>query len=96
VIAKYSGTPFQGGRTSLWQKLVLKRPTTAWRVDSDGAWRGDERRRPLGLLGLGLGVERDAPEPDVVRRLAREVGVPSLFLLEPRLKAALPLESGLQ
>jgi bifunctional non-homologous end joining protein LigD len=33
VVAKYSGAPYQGGRTSLWQKLILRRPTTGWRVE---------------------------------------------------------------
>ena len=39
VVAKYSGAAYQGGRTSLWRKLVMKRPTTGWRVEPDGAWR---------------------------------------------------------
>lgn len=26
VVAKWEGAPYQGGRTSLWQKLVLRRP----------------------------------------------------------------------
>ena len=62
---------------------------------------------PVGLFGalagengvltqIGAGVERDGPEPDALQRLAREVGVPSLFLLEPGLKAALPFEIQLQ
>jgi protease-4 len=62
---------------------------------------------PVGLLGalagengvltqLGVGVEREAPEPDALQRLAREVGIPSLFLLEPGLKAALPFELRVQ
>ena len=44
------------------------------------------------LTQLGAGAERAAPEPDALQRLAREVGVPSLFLLEPGMKAALPFE----
>jgi len=28
VVAKYSGAPYQGGRTALWQKLIVRRPTT--------------------------------------------------------------------
>jgi protease IV len=62
---------------------------------------------PVGLFGalagengvltqIGAGVEREGPEPDALQRLAREVGVPSLFLLEPGLKAALPFEIQLQ
>jgi hypothetical protein len=33
VVAKYAGAPYQGGRTSLWQKLVLRRPEKGWRVE---------------------------------------------------------------
>ncbi len=33
VVAKYTGAPYQGGRTSLWQKLVLRRPAKGWRVE---------------------------------------------------------------
>jgi len=33
VVAKYTGAPYQGGRTSLWQKLVLRRPEKGWRVE---------------------------------------------------------------
>jgi len=44
------------------------------------------------LTQLGVTGERAAPEPDALQRLAKEVGVPSLFLLEPGLKAALPFE----
>ena len=33
VVAKYSGAPYQGGRTSLWQKLIVRRPDKGWRVD---------------------------------------------------------------
>lgn len=44
------------------------------------------------LTQLGLSGERAAPEPEALQRLAREVGVPSLFLLEPGMKAALPFE----
>ncbi len=62
---------------------------------------------PVGLLGalagengvltqLGVGTEREAPEPDALQRLARELGIPSLFVLEPGLKAALPFEVQLQ
>ena len=62
---------------------------------------------PVGLLGalagengvltqLGVGVEREPPEPDAIQQLAREVGVPSLFLLEPGMKAALPFELRVQ
>ena len=41
IVAKYSGAPYQGGRTSLWQKLILRRPEKGWRVEKDGraAWR---------------------------------------------------------
>ena len=39
VIAKYSGAPYQGGRTSLWRKLVLRRPMTGWRVEESGRAR---------------------------------------------------------
>ena len=38
----------------------------------------------------------EAPEPDALQRLAREIGVPSLFLLEPGVKAALPFELHMQ
>jgi protease-4 len=62
---------------------------------------------PVGLFGalagengvltqLGVGVEREAPEPGALQQLAREVGVPSLFLLEPGMKAALPFELRVQ
>ena len=44
------------------------------------------------LTQLGVGGERSAPEPDALQQLAHEVGIPSLFLLEPGLKAALPFE----
>ena len=58
---------------------------------------------PVGLLAAlgsengvltqrGIPGERTAPEPDALQRLAKEVGLPSLFLLEPGLKAALPFE----
>jgi bifunctional non-homologous end joining protein LigD len=33
VVAKWEGVPYQGGRTPLWQKLVLRRPTKGWRVE---------------------------------------------------------------
>jgi len=49
----------------------------------------------LTQLGVGMG-EREAPEPDALQRLAREIGVPSLFLLEPGMKAALPFELRVQ
>lgn len=39
VVAKYSGAPYQGGRTSLWQKLVLRRPEKGWLVGQPGARR---------------------------------------------------------
>jgi hypothetical protein len=34
VVAKYAGAPYQGGRTSLWQKIVLRRPGKGWRVEA--------------------------------------------------------------
>jgi len=39
VIAKYTGAPYQGGRTSLWQKLILCRPEKGWRVEGQRMWR---------------------------------------------------------
>lgn len=39
VVAKYSGAPYQGGRTSLWQKLVLRRPEKGWRVEESASRR---------------------------------------------------------
>ena len=39
VVAKYSGAPYQGGRTSLWRKLVLRRPEKGWRVEETGRAR---------------------------------------------------------
>ena len=39
VIAKYVGAPYQGGRTPLWRKQVLRRPEKGWRVQEPGAWR---------------------------------------------------------
>jgi len=62
---------------------------------------------PVGLFGalagengvltqLGVGTGREATEPDALQRLARELGIPSLFVLEPGLKAALPFEVQLQ
>jgi len=42
VVAKYNGAPYQGGRTALWQKLILRRPTTGWRVEET---RRARRRR---------------------------------------------------
>jgi bifunctional non-homologous end joining protein LigD len=39
VVAKFAGAPYQGGRTSLWQKLVLRRPEKGWRVEASRAWR---------------------------------------------------------
>jgi len=50
----------------------------------------------LTQLGVGAGAERAAPEPDALQRLAKEVGLPSVFLLEPGLKAALPFEMQLR
>ena len=44
VVAKYSGAPYQGGRTSLWQKLVLRRPEKGWRVEGNG--RAGRMSRP--------------------------------------------------
>jgi len=41
VVAKWEGAPYQGGRTSLWQKLVLRRPSKGWRVEE----------RPRGDMG---------------------------------------------
>jgi bifunctional non-homologous end joining protein LigD len=43
VVAKYRGAPYQGGRTSLWQKLVLRRPEKGWRVEQPVS-------RPLDLV----------------------------------------------
>jgi bifunctional non-homologous end joining protein LigD len=43
VVAKYSGAPYQGGRTAFWQKLVLNRPTTGWRVEEAGRLRRTRR-----------------------------------------------------
>ena len=63
---------------------------------------------PTGLLGalggengvlttLGLeGSPAGAPQAEALQRLATQIGVPSLFLLEPGLKAALPFELRLQ
>ena len=62
---------------------------------------------PVGVLGalagengvltqLGVGSDRATPEPDALQQLAREIGLPSLFLLEPGLKASLPFELRLQ
>ncbi len=48
------------------------------------------------LTQLGVSGERAAPEPDALQRLAREIGIPSLFLLEPGLKASLPFELQVQ
>ena len=39
VVAKYSGAPYQGGRTSLWQKLTLRRPEKGWRIEQPASWR---------------------------------------------------------
>ena len=49
----------------------------------------------LGVAGEASG-EKEAPGPDALRRLAHEIGLPSPFLLEPGLKAALPFELQLQ
>ena len=62
---------------------------------------------PVGLFGalagengvltqIGITGERTGPEPDALQALAREIGVPSLFILEPGLKAALPFELRVQ
>jgi ATP-dependent DNA ligase len=32
VVAKYAGAPYQGGRTSLWRKLVLRQREKGWQV----------------------------------------------------------------
>jgi len=40
VVANYAGAPYQGGRTSLWRKLVLRRPEKGW---------GVEERKPAGV-----------------------------------------------
>jgi len=49
------------------------------------------------LTQLGLeGQPAAAPQSEALQRLATEIGVPSLFLLEPGLKAALPFELRLQ
>jgi len=39
VVTKYSGAPYQGGRTSLWRKVILRRPDKGWRVEEPAAWR---------------------------------------------------------
>jgi ATP-dependent DNA ligase len=39
VIAKYSGARYQGGRTSLWRKVILRRPEKGWRVGEPRAGR---------------------------------------------------------
>jgi bifunctional non-homologous end joining protein LigD len=39
VIAKYSGAPYQGGRTALWRKVILRRPEKGWRVEGRRTWR---------------------------------------------------------
>jgi protease-4 len=63
---------------------------------------------PAGLLGalagengvlteLGLhGTPTPPPQSEALQRLATEIGVPSLFLLEPGLKASLPFEVRLE
>jgi len=43
VVAKYDGAPYIGGRSALWRKLVLRRPTRGWRV-VEGAPRRRIRR----------------------------------------------------
>jgi protease-4 len=48
------------------------------------------------LTQLAADNERTAPEPDALQRLVQELGLPSLFLLEPGLKASLPFELRLQ
>jgi protease IV len=45
----------------------------------------------LGVSAEAAG-EREGPGPDALPRLAHELGLPSPFLLEPGLKAALPFE----
>jgi bifunctional non-homologous end joining protein LigD len=39
VVSKWSGSRYVGGRTSLWQKLILRRPEKGWRVEETSAWR---------------------------------------------------------
>jgi bifunctional non-homologous end joining protein LigD len=39
VVAKYAGAPYQGGRTSLWRKVILRRPEKGWRVEEQRTWR---------------------------------------------------------
>lgn len=39
AVAKYAGAPYQGGRISLWQKLILRRPEKGWRVEETRGWR---------------------------------------------------------
>ncbi len=49
------------------------------------------------LTELGLqGTPAPPPQSEALQRLATEIGVPSLFLLEPGLKAALPFEVRLE
>jgi protease-4 len=50
---------------------------------------GDERGV---LTSLGLRGEPESSAPAALRLFTEEVGLPSLFLLEPGLKAALPFE----
>jgi bifunctional non-homologous end joining protein LigD len=38
VVAKWSGSLYRGGRSPLWRKLVLRRPTKGWRVEQ--GWVG--------------------------------------------------------
>jgi bifunctional non-homologous end joining protein LigD len=32
VVSKYLGAPYHGGRSSLWRKIILRRPEKGWRV----------------------------------------------------------------
>ncbi|MGZ3460083.1 MAG: ATP-dependent DNA ligase [Archangium sp.] len=50
VVSKYLGAPYQGGRSSLWKKLVLRRPEKGWRIE--GTRRRPQRHAPgPGALG---------------------------------------------
>jgi bifunctional non-homologous end joining protein LigD len=35
VVAKWAGSRYVGGRSPLWQKLVLRRPDRGWRVEGE-------------------------------------------------------------
>jgi ATP-dependent DNA ligase len=39
VVAKWAGARYTGGRSPLWRKLVLRRPTSGWRVEETGRRR---------------------------------------------------------